>query len=89
MVVDEATTSGFAADTFLANAPQHDYLQLTGGGIGIGLPLLSGRLDCVSGPQVISGHGDGGAMYTLQALWTQARENCDVVNTISSATENT
>ena len=84
IVVDEATTSGLAAEMFLANAPQHDYLQLTGGSIGIGLPLSLGASIACPDRKVICGHGDGGAMYTLQALWTQARENCDVVNIIFS-----
>lgn len=84
IVVDEATTSGLASEMFLANAPQHDYLQLTGGSIGIGLPLSLGASIACPDRKVICGHGDGGAMYTLQALWTQARENCDVVNIIFS-----
>ena len=84
IVVDEATTSGLASEMFLANAPEHDYLQLTGGSIGIGLPLSLGASIACPDRKVICGHGDGGAMYTLQALWTQARENCDVVNIIFS-----
>ena len=62
IVVDEATTSGFAAATFLATAPQHDYLQLTGGSIGIGLPLSLGASIACPDRKVICGHGDGGAM---------------------------
>jgi len=82
IIVDEATTSGLASETFLPNAPAHDYLQLTGGSIGIGLPLSLGASIACPDRKVICGHGDGGAMYTLQALWSQAREKCDVVNII-------
>ena len=82
IVVDEATTSGIASEMFLANAPSFDYLQLTGGSIGIGLPLSLGASIACPGRKVICGQGDGGAMYTLQALWSQAREQCDVVNII-------
>ncbi|MEM7020296.1 MAG: thiamine pyrophosphate-dependent enzyme, partial [Pseudomonadota bacterium] len=67
-----------------AGAPPHDWLALTGGSIGIGTPMAVGAAVACPDRKVLSMHGDGGAMYTLQALWTQARENLDVVNVIYS-----
>ena len=82
IIVDEAATSGLGSETYLSQAPSHDYLQLTGGSIGMGLPLALGASVACPDRKVICGHGDGGAMYTVQALWSQAREECDVVNII-------
>lgn len=82
IIVDEAATSGLGSETYLDQAPPHDYLQLTGGSIGMGLPLSLGASIACPDRKVICAHGDGGAMYTVQALWTQAREQCDVVNII-------
>ena len=65
-----------------ANAAPHDHLSLTGGSIGQGLPLATGAAVACPDRKVVCLHGDGGAMYTLQALWTQAREKLDVVNVI-------
>ena len=67
----------------LANAPQHDYLQLTGGSIGIGLPLSLGASIVCPDRKVFVVMAMAGPC-TLQALWTQARESCDVVNIIFS-----
>ena len=64
------------------NAAPHDHLSLTGGSIGQGLPLATGAAVAAPDRKVVCLHGDGGAMYTLQALWTQAREKLDVVNVI-------
>ena len=53
-------------------------LALTGGAIGIGLPLAVGAAVAAPDRKVVSLNGDGAAMYTVQALWTLARENLDV-----------
>ncbi len=84
IVVDEATTAGAALYKATAGAPPHDWLALTGGSIGQGLPLAVGAQ--LAGPDrpVLCVHGDGGAMYTLQALWTLARERLPVVVVIVS-----
>jgi acetolactate synthase-1/2/3 large subunit len=82
ILADEAATSGPGVALFTAKAPPHDVLSLTGGSIGMGLPLATGAALACPNRKVICLSGDGGAMYTLQALWTQARENLDVTTVI-------
>jgi acetolactate synthase-1/2/3 large subunit len=65
-----------------ATAAPHDHLALTGGSIGQGIPVATGAAVAAPGRKVVCLQGDGGAMYTLQALWTQARENLDVTTVI-------
>ena len=79
---DESIAAGFVLVPLLAGAPQHDHLQLTGGSIGMGLPLATGAAIAAPDRKVICLEGDGSAMYTLQALWTQAREGTDVTTII-------
>jgi acetolactate synthase I/II/III large subunit len=82
IVVDESVTSAPRFyDASLAAAP-HDYLALTGGSIGIGMPLSVGAAVACPGRKVVALQADGSGMYTLQALWTQARERLDVVTII-------
>jgi acetolactate synthase I/II/III large subunit len=59
-------------------APAHDYLALTGGAIGHGLPMGAGAAVACPHRKVVCLQGDGGALYTPQALWTMAREQLDV-----------
>ena len=66
----------------LARARPHSHMPVTGGSIGQGLPLAVGAAIAASGRKVVSPHGDGGAAYTLQALWTMARENLDITTVI-------
>ncbi len=82
IVCDESVSSGrrFYPSTH-ASAP-HDYLQLTGGAIGVGIPLATGAAVACPGRKVIGLQADGSGMYTVQGLWTQARENLDVVTVI-------
>lgn len=84
IVSDESGTSGAHPFRFTAGAPPHDWLCLTGGSIGQGMPLATGAALACPDRKVICLQGDGGAMYTLQALWTQARENLDVTTVIFS-----
>ena len=65
-------------------APRHDWLTLTGGSIGQGLPVATGAAVACPDRPVISLEGDGSAMYTLPALWTQAHEGLDVTTVIFS-----
>lgn len=65
-----------------AGAPAHSWLDLTGGAIGIGLPLATGAAVACPDRPVIALQADGSAMYTIQALWTQAREGLNVTNVI-------
>ncbi len=78
IVSDESMTSGaaFAANT--AGAPRHDWLTLTGGAIGQGLPVAVGAAIACPDRPVIALEADGSAMYTIQSLWTMAREQLDV-----------
>ena len=82
ILVDEAQTSGIMLPLFTAGAPRHDVLTLTGGAIGQGLPNAVGAAIACPDRKVIALAGDGSAMYTLQALWTMAREKLDVVSII-------
>jgi thiamine pyrophosphate-dependent acetolactate synthase large subunit-like protein len=63
-------------------APPHDSLTLTGGAIGQGLPAATGAAVACPDRKVLCLEADGSAMYTLQALWTQAREGLDVTTVI-------
>ncbi|MBV7483821.1 acetolactate synthase large subunit [Bordetella sp. BOR01] len=82
IVCDESITAGQHLERLLRGAPAHDYLPLTGGAIGIGLPLALGAAVACPERKVICLQADGSGMYTVQALWTQAREGLDVVNVI-------
>ncbi|MCB1678720.1 MAG: acetolactate synthase large subunit [Halioglobus sp.] len=78
IVVDEANTSGLAFAPALAAAQMHDCLNLTGGSIGFGLPVAVGAAVACPERKVVCLEADGSAMYTIQALWTMARENLDI-----------
>ncbi len=82
IVADESVTSGRGFMPFTVGSAPHDWLALTGGSIGLGLPYATGAAIACPDRKVICTEGDGSGMYTLQALWTQARESCDVVNII-------
>src|SRR3954447_3882942 len=82
VVVDEAVTASMLFQDRTAGAGEHDYLYLTGGAIGWGLPAATGAAIGAPGRPVISLEADGSAMYTIQALWTQAREGLDVTTGI-------
>jgi acetolactate synthase I/II/III large subunit len=82
IVVDESQTLGIWAAGATAGAPRHDWLTLTGGSIGFGLPAATGAAVACPERPVICLEADGSAMYTLQALWTQAREGLDVTTII-------
>jgi acetolactate synthase-1/2/3 large subunit len=82
IISDEAATSGLPAAIFTATAAPHDHLALTGGSIGQGIPVGTGAAVACPDRKVLCLQGDGGAMYTLQALWTQAREKLDVTTVI-------
>jgi acetolactate synthase I/II/III large subunit len=84
VIIDESLSFGFAFYPGTRDAAPHDWLQLTGGAIGDGLPLATGAAVAAPGRRVINLEGDGSALYTLQALWTQAREKLDVTTVILS-----
>jgi acetolactate synthase-1/2/3 large subunit len=82
VVVDESNTSGLFVPAATAGAPRHDWLTLTGGAIGFGLPAATGAAVAAEGRKVLCLEADGSAMYTAQALWTQAREGLDVTTVV-------
>ncbi len=82
IVVDEANTSGIALPAALAGAARHSLLTLTGGAIGQGLPVATGAATAAPDRRVVCIEADGSALYTIQALWTQAREQLDVTTVL-------
>lgn len=82
IVVDEAITSGFAVRPATAGAPPHDWLVLTGGAIGDGMPMAVGAAVACPDRRVLNLQADGSAAYTLQALWTQARESLNITTVL-------
>ena len=84
IVSDEANTSGLWLPGATAGTPPHDWLTLTGGAIGQGLPLATGAALASPGRRVLALEADGSAMYTISALWTHAREGLDITTIIFS-----
>ncbi len=84
IVVDESVTTGRDFFKTTHGAAPHDWLSLTGGAIGEGLCLTTGAAIACPDRQVIGLQADGSAMYTVQALWTQARENLKVMTLLWS-----
>ncbi|MCZ2104990.1 MAG: acetolactate synthase large subunit [Comamonadaceae bacterium] len=78
IVIDESITSGLMLGVMTQGAPRHDLITLTGGAIGQGLPGAVGAAIACPDRPVIALIGDGSAMYTIQALWSMARENLNV-----------
>jgi acetolactate synthase-1/2/3 large subunit len=78
IVSDESVTSGATLPVHTAGAPRHDWLSLTGGAIGQGLPVAAGAAVACPDRPVLALQADGSAMYTIQALWTMAREQLNV-----------
>jgi acetolactate synthase I/II/III large subunit len=82
ILMDEAATTGLPFFSYSASAPPHTYLALTGGAIGQGLPCATGAAIACPDRKVIAFQADGSGMYTVQALWTQAREGLNVTTLI-------
>jgi acetolactate synthase-1/2/3 large subunit len=78
IVVDEAVSSGRAFFPPTRTAQPHTWLQNMGGSIGLGLPMGTGAALACPDRKTICLQADGSAMYTLQSLWTMAREGLDV-----------
>jgi len=78
IVSDESITSGMSAYGYYDGAAAHDWLTLTGGAIGQGLPVAVGAAVACPDRKVVNLQADGSAMYTNQSLWTMVRENLDV-----------
>jgi len=82
IVADDAVTSGRALFPVTFNAAPHDWIQSTGGAIGHAFPCATGAAVACPDRKVVCLQADGAGMYSLQALWTQAREKLDVVNVV-------
>ena len=82
IVVDESITTGRGFFPPTAAAAPHDWLQNMGGSIGFSTPVATGAAVACPDRKVISMVGDGSAMYTLQSLWTQAREGLNVTTIV-------
>ena len=82
ILVDEAITSVGQMPFISAGLVPHDHVPLTGGSIGEGIPLAVGAAIACPDRKVINLQADGSGMYTVQALWTLARENLDVVTIV-------
>lgn len=82
ILCDEAITSGRNFFDVTYGAAPHDFLQLTGGAIGDGIPMAVGAAVACPERKVIGLQADGSGMYTVQGLWTQARERLDVLTIV-------
>ncbi len=84
IVVDEGITTSRDIAIPTAGSAPHDWLQICGGSIGIGFPMAIGAAVACPDRKVVALQADGSGMYTLQGLWTQARENLDVTTIVLS-----
>jgi acetolactate synthase-1/2/3 large subunit len=84
IIVDESATSGAPYAAMAASAPPHVVLGLTGGAIGQGMPSATGAAVACPDRRVINLQADGSGMYTVQSLWTQARESLNVTTLLCS-----
>lgn len=82
VVVDEGITSSLALYPALTGAAPHDYIASKGGSIGFATPVATGAAIAARGRRVVAYVGDGSAAYTLQSLWTQAREGLPVTTVV-------
>ncbi len=82
IISDESITSGVFLPLATVGSPRHDLLTLTGGAIGQGLPVATGAAVACPERPVVCLEADGSAMYSLSALWTQAREKLNVTTVI-------
>ena len=82
IVVDEGVSTGRGFFPSTRHAHPHTWLQNMGGSIGIGMPLAAGAAVACPDRSVLNIQADGSAMYTIQSLWTQARENLNITTVI-------
>jgi acetolactate synthase-1/2/3 large subunit len=82
VVAEDAVTSGRALFPLTWGAAPHDWIQITGGAIGHAFPAATGAAIACPDRKVVCLQADGAGMYSLQALWTQAREKLDVINVV-------
>ncbi len=82
IVSDEGNTGSLSAPGFTQGAPPHVWMCLTGGSIGQGLPVATGAAVAAPDQNILCLQADGSALYTIQSLWTQARENLNVTTVL-------
>ena len=82
IVVDEGITTTFPFYSASYESPPHSLITIAGGSIGYGMPCAAGASFAAPDRPVINIQADGSAMYTIQALWTMARENLNVTTLI-------
>lgn len=82
IVVDESLTSGRESMSYTLGARPHDMINNLGGSIGYSPPVATGAALACPDRRTICLVGDGSAMYTIQALWTQAREQLPVTTVV-------
>ncbi len=82
IISDDAVTAGLPHFIATQQSAPHDWLFLTGGAIGQGLPVAIGASAAAPNRKVIALTGDGAGMYTLQSLWTMAREKLPIVTVV-------
>ena len=78
IVMDESNTSMGPFTKLAESVRPHTSLYQPGGAIGLGFPCSTGAAVACPDRTVINLQSDGSGMYTLQALWTQAREGLNV-----------
>nr|WP_321441805.1 acetolactate synthase large subunit [uncultured Hyphomonas sp.] len=81
-VSDDGVSNGLPCFLMTQKARPHDWMMLTGGAIGQGMPLALGAAVAAPDRKVLCISGDGAAMYTNQSLWSMAREEANVVNVV-------
>ena len=82
IIIDESVSFGRPFFNGLSSGPRHDWLQITGGAIGNGFPMATGAAVACPDRRVIALQADGAGLFTLQALWTQARERLAVTTVV-------
>ncbi len=82
IVVDEGVSTGRGFFPATRHAHPHDWLQNMGGSIGMGMPMATGAALACPDRRVLNVQADGSAMYTIQSLWTQAREGLNVTTVL-------
>lgn len=84
VICEESVTSGLRLAALAPTMAPHDHMPLTGGAIGLGIPMATGAAVAAPGRKIVNLQADGSGMYTLQGLWTQAREKLDVLTVVYS-----
>lgn len=82
IVVDESVSGGRSVWGATQGSAPHSWISLTGGAIGDGIPLALGAAVACPDRPVLALQADGSAMYTIQGLWSQAREGCNITTVV-------